>query len=106
VEHPYGTIKRQWGFSYIMTKKYIHRASADVGLMMTCYNLRRIINILGINVLQEYLQMILNTFFYIFGVIQLKKRLFAALKIFITDLPIRNKNGCNEPILSQNLAFF
>ena len=21
VEHPYGTIKRQWGFSYIMTKK-------------------------------------------------------------------------------------
>jgi hypothetical protein len=21
VEHPYGTIKRQWGFSYILTKK-------------------------------------------------------------------------------------
>jgi len=105
VEHPYGTIKRQWGFSYIMTKKYIHRASADVGLIMTAYNLRRIINILGINVLQEYLQTLLNTFFYIFGVIQLKKKLFAALKIFITDLPIRNKNGCNEFILSQNLAF-
>ncbi|MDI9537402.1 MAG: IS1182 family transposase, partial [Bacteroidota bacterium] len=26
VEHPYGTIKRQWGFNYIITKKYIERA--------------------------------------------------------------------------------
>jgi transposase len=56
VEHPFGTIKRQWGFSYILTKKYIQRASADVGLMFTCYNLRRLINILGKDVLKEYLQ--------------------------------------------------
>ena len=47
VEHPYGTIKRQWGFNYIMTKKTIKRASADVGLMFTAYNLRRILNIIG-----------------------------------------------------------
>ena len=92
-EHPYGTIKRQWGFSYIMTKKYIHRASADAGLMMTAYNLRRIINILEINVLQEYLQTLLNTFFYIFGVIRLKKRLFEPLKIYFANMPFRNNNG-------------
>jgi transposase len=55
VEHPYGTIKRQWGFSYIMTKKSLKRASADVGLMMTAYNLRRIINILGAERLGKYL---------------------------------------------------
>jgi hypothetical protein len=55
VEHPFGTIKRQWGFSYIITKKYIERASADVGFMMIAYNLRRIINILGINQLKQYL---------------------------------------------------
>jgi hypothetical protein len=47
VEHPYGTIKRQWGFSYIMTKKSIKRATADVGLIFTAYNLRRIMNIIG-----------------------------------------------------------
>lgn len=47
VEHPYGTIKRQWGFNYIMTKKTIKRASADVGLIFTAYNLRRILNIIG-----------------------------------------------------------
>jgi transposase len=56
VEHPYGTIKRQWGFSYIMTKKGSKRASADVGLMMTVYNLRRIINILGIERIREFLK--------------------------------------------------
>jgi len=33
VEHPYGTIKRQWGFSYILTKKGMRRARSDVGLM-------------------------------------------------------------------------
>src|SRR5690554_7760886 len=27
VEHPFGTIKRQWGFDHIMTKKTIQRAS-------------------------------------------------------------------------------
>jgi hypothetical protein len=56
VEHPYGTIKRQWGFSYIMTKKSKERASADVGLMMTAYNLRRIMNILGIDRFRKYLE--------------------------------------------------
>ena len=56
VEHPYGTIKRQWGFNYIMTKKSMKRASADVGLMMTAYNLRRIINILGIERFREFLE--------------------------------------------------
>lgn len=55
VEHPYGTIKRQWGFSYIMTKKYIKRAQADVGLIFIAYNLRRLINIIGLEKLKNYL---------------------------------------------------
>ena len=55
VEHPYGTIKRQWGFSYILTKKGKERASADVGLMFIAYNIRRIMNILGKDKLKKYL---------------------------------------------------
>ena len=55
VEHPYGTIKRQWGFNYVMTKKTIHRASADVGLVFTAYNLRRILNIIGKEALRCFL---------------------------------------------------
>jgi transposase len=56
VEHPYGTIKRQWGFSYIMTKKGKQRASADVGLMFIAYNIRRIMNIIGKDELEKYLK--------------------------------------------------
>lgn len=55
VEHPYGTIKRQWGFSYIITKRSMQRASADVGLIFTAYNLRRILNSIGIEAFRSYL---------------------------------------------------
>jgi hypothetical protein len=63
VEHTYGTIKRQWGFSYIMTKKSSKRASADVGLMMTAYNLRPILNILGFDWLRKFLDDRIDLFF-------------------------------------------
>jgi len=53
-EHPYGTIRRQWGFSYIITKKEIKHASADAGFMFVAYNIRRLINILGKNKLQKF----------------------------------------------------
>lgn len=56
VEHPYGVIKRQWGFYYIMTKKTINHASADVGLIFTAYNLRRLFNILEMSDLKKFLK--------------------------------------------------
>jgi transposase len=62
VEHPYGTLKRQWGFSYILTKKGISRASSDVGFMFIAYNLRRIGNILTRDRLIEYLRILLLLF--------------------------------------------
>jgi transposase len=48
VEHPFGTMKRQWGFDHIMTKKTKERASADVGFIFIAYNLKRIMNIIGL----------------------------------------------------------
>ena len=45
VEHPYGTIKRQWGFNHILTKRGIPAASADLGLMLLVYNLKRLFNL-------------------------------------------------------------
>lgn len=56
VEHPYGIIKRQWDFYYIMTKKTIKHATADVAMIFTAYNLRRIFNILDKKLLKEYLE--------------------------------------------------
>jgi transposase len=62
VEHSYGTVKRQWGFCYIMTKKTMKRASADVGLIFVVYNLRRIMNIVGHEKLAEYLKALFFVF--------------------------------------------
>lgn len=56
VEHPYGIIKRQWGFYYIMTKRGIKRASADVGLMFTAFNLRRMMNIIDKKLFKKFLK--------------------------------------------------
>ena len=62
VEHPFGTMKRQWGFSYILAKKVISRASADVGFMFIAYNFRRIGNILTRDRLREYLRILVLLF--------------------------------------------
>lgn len=56
VEHPFGVIKRQWDFYYVMTKKTIKRASADVGLIFTSYNLRRIFNLIDQNEIKKFLK--------------------------------------------------
>jgi transposase len=61
IEHTYGIIKRQWGFYYITTKRGIKRASADVGLMITCFNLRRLFNLIEKNMFFNYLKnLVLN----------------------------------------------
>ena len=62
VEHPYGVIKRQWDFYYIMTKKTIKHASADVGLIFTAYNLRRIFNLIDPDLLKQYLKVLVLLF--------------------------------------------
>lgn len=54
VEHPYGIIKRQWDFYYILTKRTIKHASADVGLIFTAYNLRRIFNLIDSITLKKF----------------------------------------------------
>lgn len=55
VEHPFGTMKRQWGFDYIITKRTMKRASADVGFIFIAYNLRRIFNLVSKEKLKTYL---------------------------------------------------
>lgn len=81
VEHPFGTMKRQWGFGHIMTKKTIKRASADVGLIFTAYNLRRLINIIGITELGAYLRELWFVFIALLGALKQKRGLFKAFII-------------------------
>jgi transposase len=79
VEHPFGTMKRQWGFNYVLTKQGISRASADVGFMFIAYNLRRIGNILTMDRLKEYLRMLVSLFFIISAFFRRKISRFGTL---------------------------
>ena len=72
VEHPYGTIKQQCGFDHIITKKDIERASADVGLLMTAYNLHRLINIIGLKTHMKWAILQLLSIYCFFGTVRLK----------------------------------
>lgn len=56
IEHNYGTIKRQWNFHFILTKKGMERAASDVGFMFVAYNLRRILNLIDPKVFSKYLR--------------------------------------------------
>jgi radical SAM protein with 4Fe4S-binding SPASM domain len=46
IEHPFGTIKRSYGYTYTLlkTKK---KVAGEFALIYLCYNIRRVINILG-----------------------------------------------------------
>jgi transposase len=71
IEHTYGIIKRQWGFYFVSTKKGIKHASADVGLMFTAFNLRRLINIIDKNVFKEFLKELASLFLVQTALLQL-----------------------------------
>ncbi len=45
-EHPFGTIKRQWGYTYTLLKK-LQKVNGEMNLIMFCYNFMRTKNILG-----------------------------------------------------------
>jgi len=47
VEHPFGTIKRIWGFNYFLTRG-LESVKAENKLHLLAYNMRRVINILGV----------------------------------------------------------
>ena len=59
IEHTYGIFKRQWDFYYVMTKKSIKHASADVGLIFVALNFRRLLNIVGTNKLKAFFKAII-----------------------------------------------
>lgn len=47
VEHPFGTVKRIWGFSYFLTRG-VESVKTENKLHFLAYNMRRVINILGV----------------------------------------------------------
>jgi transposase len=62
VEHPFGTIKRQWGFDYTLMKGK-KKVDGDVGLIFIAYLLTRMRNILGLKGLTEAVAVLFSTCF-------------------------------------------
>ncbi len=50
VEHPFGTLKRWMGAEHFLTKG-LHNTGTEMSLHVLCYNLKRVMNILGIEAL-------------------------------------------------------
>jgi hypothetical protein len=46
IEHIFGTVKRKWGFNYTDLRG-LPKVNGEFALIMTVYNLKRSINILG-----------------------------------------------------------
>lgn len=47
VEHPFGTIKRGMNQGYFLMKR-LKKVAAEISLTVLCYNLKRVLNIVGI----------------------------------------------------------
>ena len=55
VEHPFGTIKRNWGYTYFLTRG-LESVKTETSLIFLAYNLKRVINILGVSQILKKLQ--------------------------------------------------
>ena len=62
VEHPFGTIKRQWGYTYTLLKT-IPKVKTEFSIIMLCYNIKRTMSIIGSNKLKNELIMAFYSFF-------------------------------------------
>jgi hypothetical protein len=47
-EHPFGVVKRQWGYDHVIMKG-LQKTDSEINLIFLCYNLKRVMNIMGIN---------------------------------------------------------
>ena len=72
VEHPFGTIKRQWGFTHTLMKT-IPKVKTEFSIIMLCYNLRRTMSILSLDGLKEALKRAFSLLFPMRGFIKYLK---------------------------------
>jgi len=55
VEHPFGSIKRHWGYTHTLLKG-LQKVNGEMNLIMFCYNFMRTKNILGFKKMLQHIQ--------------------------------------------------
>jgi len=98
VEHPFGTIKRQWGFDHTLLKT-IKKVDGEFALIFTCYNLRRSMSILGVKRLLRALKKAFTSFFLSTAIIMrqgeekmISKKVYNLFSLFLSYKSIENEN--------------
>lgn len=64
VEHPFGTLKRAMGHGYFLTKG-LEKVSAEMSLSVLVYNMKRVLNIVGVERLLEAVRFLQNPVHYV-----------------------------------------
>jgi len=54
-EHPFGTIKRQWGYTYTLMKG-LQKVNGEMNLIMLVYNIKRTLSIVGFTKILQAIQ--------------------------------------------------
>jgi len=65
VEHPFGTIKRNWGYTYSRLRG-LEKIEGEFSLIFLCYNIRRSVSILGVQDLIKALKAFKTSFLSFF----------------------------------------
>jgi len=84
VEHPFGTIKRQWGYTYTLLKGK-EKVGGEFDLICLSYNIRRSVSILGIKELIRALKALKTDFFGFMRLFLVNLKLDRAPKVEITN---------------------
>ncbi len=61
VEHPFGTIKRHFGYTYFLTRG-LDSVNTEGSFICLAYNLKRLINILGVRELVKRFNALMSTY--------------------------------------------
>lgn len=97
-EHQFGTLKRQWGFTFTLMKGK-ENVLSEVNLMMICYNLRRLMSIFSVKDLKNKLKELVFTFLDFLKRFKTLLNTFYKRKPFLYLLKSRNKTSSNEVYL-------
>ena len=84
VEHPFGTIKRSWGYTYTLMKG-LEKVDGEWSMIHLVYNLRRCMSILGVQGLVEALRTgkipLNGPFSVIWKILKVLKRIFLGVNL-------------------------
>ena len=88
-EHQFGTLKRQWGFTFTLMKGK-QNVLSEVNLMMICYNLRRLMSIYSLKELKNKLKRLVSNILLFYGSIRLDLRDFKLNLNYFNHLTLPN----------------